>query len=364
MIRFRAILSTLIALTTAVSCSAPQQRPPKQEIEEHVQAAVTGNEVNLLAFGDWGINNDNQRRVAETMKQYVRSSGLTFFGVLCAGDNMYVKLKGPDDPMWDQVFETMYDRQVLSFPFYVVAGNHDYQNGKVPIELAYAQLNPTSRWKYPSPYYRLEVPAAPAPTLVTVLMLDSNRDALGKDDAWRKETEWMREELAKPQAEGTWRIAVAHHPLFSNGEHGDNGVMQTSWGRLFKQYGLDMYVCGHDHDMQHLELQEWPMSFILVGGGGASTRPMFNDQRGPFSKSMQGFAHLQFTPERMTVKLIDRDGNVVHAFERNHAGQVHILQTSPSDVGKPRTPKTITRPDLATRPTSGPATEETSSSAR
>jgi 3',5'-cyclic AMP phosphodiesterase CpdA len=65
---------------------------------------------------------------------------------------------------------------------------------------------------------------------VSVLMLDSNRDSLGKDEGWRKETTWLQEELSKPQAEKTWRIAVAHHPLFSNGQHGDNGVLQTTWG--------------------------------------------------------------------------------------------------------------------------------------
>ena len=350
------ILLAGFAAASLASCTSPQRQLPKQEVEEHAEAAVRGDEVNLLAFGDWGINNDNQRRVAEGMKQYVKRSGLTFSGVLCAGDNIYIKLKGPDDPKWDQVFETMYDRDVLSFPFYVVAGNHDYQDGKVGIELEYAELNPTSRWKYPSPYYRLDVPAPPTAPLVSVLMLDSNRDSLGKDEGWRKETTWLQEELAKPQAEKTWRIAVAHHPLFSNGQHGDNGVLQTTWGKLFKQYGLDLYICGHDHDMQHLEVNDWPMSFILVGGGGAGTRSMFNDSRGPFSKSMQGFAHLRFTPDTMIVKLVDRDGSVVHAFERTHDGQMHILQTAPSDVAQPRTVKSISRPDLATRPTTGATT--------
>lgn len=334
----------VVALACLILTSCASSHIDKPKAGAPAATAPSGQVVNLLVMADWGMNNDKQRRVAEAMKDYVKRSGEEFAGVLCGGDNLYVKLKDVKDPMWDQVFETMYDKQVLNFPFYVVAGNHDYQDFKLPIELQYSVENPKSRWKYPSQYYRLDVPGEPAAPLVTVLMLDSNRDDL-KD--WNGEIEWLRNELAKPQAAGTWRIAVAHHPMFSNGMHGDNGVLQRAWGSLFKQYGLDMYICGHDHDVQHLEVPGWPMSFLLVGGGGASLRPMVVDRRGPFSKSMNGFAHLQFTPQRMIVRLIDQEGNVVHTFERTHDGQVQVLQTIPSDVGRPRTPKSINRPETA-----------------
>ena len=37
---------------------------------------------------------------------------------------------------------------------------------------------------------------------------------------------------------------------------------------------------------------------VIVGGGGAATRSMIKDQRGPFSKSVNGFGHFRFTPEK------------------------------------------------------------------
>src|SRR3954451_9381726 len=356
---FKIGIVALVGFLSLASCTA-QNRVPKPAASAttapSLSPAAKSDEVNVLAIADWGANNDRQRRVAEAIKQYVKRSGVAFSGVLCGGDNIYVKLTGTADPMWQQVFETMYDPAVINFPFYVVAGNHDYQNGKSLIELNYAKENPSSRWKYPSPYYKLELPQGAATPLVTVYMLDSNRDALGKD-GWNEETAWLQGELAKPRAAGTWRVAVAHHPLFSNGEHGDIGVLQTTWGRLFKDYGLDLYLGGHDHDMQHLEVEGWPMSFLLVGGGGAGVRPMVVDRRGPFSKSMNGFAHLQFTPQHIVVRLLDQQGEPVHTFERDHDGQVQVLQTTPSDVGKPRTAKTINRPDLATQPATQPATQ-------
>ena len=56
-----------------------------------------------------------------------------------------------------------------------------------------------------------------------------------------------------------------------------------------------------------------------------------NDQRGPFSKSIYGFAHFQITPEKTIVRFIGEDGRMLHAFERNRAGSVKVLADSPSD---------------------------------
>jgi len=130
---------------------------------------------------------------------------------------------------------------------------------------------------------------------------------------------------------GCWTIVCAHHPLFSNGLHGDNGVLQTQWGALFKKYNLSFYVCGHDHDLQHLEIPDWRTSFVLAGGGGAGTRTMRNDTRGPFSRAVHGFAHFQFKGDLATVSMVGEDGNILHAFTRTRDGVVKTVETTGSD---------------------------------
>jgi hypothetical protein len=125
-----------------------------------------------------------------------------------------------------------------------------------------------------------------------------------------------------------------------------------------------MYVCGHDHDLQHLEIAGWPFSFLLVGGGGADTRSMRNDRRGPFSRRMNGFGEIRATPEQLIVNVIDVHGSVVHAFARTLDGRVQVLQGAARDVAIPRTMKSINRPDVddeTTRPaTSAPSTSSPS----
>jgi hypothetical protein len=305
--------------------------------------------INLLAIADWGMIDDSQRAVASAMRRFVSQSTIKYQGVLCGGDNIYVPLRDVHDPTWKDVFEGMYDIGVINFPFYIAPGNHDYEEGKLAIELAYAKKFPHSRWKMPAPYFRVDLPAGSANPLVSVLVLDSDRDQMGLAN-WAAELLWIDRELSKPR-KCKWLVAIAHHPLFSNGSHGDNGVLQNTWGPRFREHGVDLYICGHDHDMQHLEVDGWSsMSFALVGGGGAQTREMRVDRRGPFSKSMHGFAELRFTPESLVVSFVDVDGQIAHSFRRTADKSVTILKTTPSDVAVPRTPRSITRPDTADLP--------------
>jgi hypothetical protein len=250
-----------------------------------------------------------------------------------------------DDPIWQTHFEQMYNHAALRFPFYASLGNHDYEDGKYLIEIEYSLLNPESRFKLPNRWYRVDLPEARP--LVTILMLDSNRTLMGAE-RWQDQLQWMRAQLNAPNR-SRWVIACAHHPLFSNGDHGDNGVLQREWGPIFQQYQLDLYVCGHDHDLQHIELPDRWTTFLLVGGGGAGIRSMRNDRRGPYSKSSYGFAHLRFRPDHVVVKLIDgSNGSLLHRIRRTASGSMTVLETTESSAAVPRTVKSLTRPDAAT----------------
>lgn len=291
-------------------------------------ATTKADEVNLIAMGDWGSGAPQQRTVAHTLADYVAAQPVKFDGTILVGDNFYVPLKSINDSAWQNLFEEMYDPAKLSMPFYVALGNHDCPQGKFKVELDYAKAHPESRWKFPSRWYRLELPQDKP--LVTIFMLDSDKDYLTASQ-WTEESKWLADELAKPPTT-PWVTAAAHHPLFSNGSHGDTGPLQTQWGPLFKKYNVDFYICGHDHDLQHIQPNGWFTSFILCGGGGKTPRPMRMTNRGPFSRSLDGFVHLELTPEKAIVKYIDSDGKLVHEFERTKAGAVKVITTTGHDA--------------------------------
>jgi tartrate-resistant acid phosphatase type 5 len=289
-------------------------------------------QANVLFIGDWGFSPPrtrtlDQQKTARAMADYARQSRTAFDAVLVGGDNFKAKLLGPEDPQFREAFEEMYDATALGIPFYAVLGSHDYEYRAAAAELEYSRQHPGSRWKMPDRWYRLDVPSA-AP-LVTILMLDSDRTELGKD-LWQTQTRWMEEELSKPR-KSAWTVCLGHHPLFSDGQHGDDKAMQAAWGPVMKKHKVDFYLSGHDHILQHLQRPGWPTTFVISGGGGENTNRPINGNRGPFVRAVHGFAVLRFTEISAKVSLIDESGKVLHAFERDRAAEIRILSSTPSD---------------------------------
>jgi hypothetical protein len=291
-------------------------------------------------MGDWGQATEHQKKVAETQAQYAQKIG-KIQCMLTAGDNFYVKMPlGVADPAWRTVFEDMYDAKRLDFPWYVSYGNHDFEFGKAPLELQYSLDHPESRWKFPARWYRLDLMANGLDKpVMSVLMLDSNRQ-IANDEEWAAQQKFIDDQLTAIP-EGTWTMAVCHHPPFTNGDHGDTGPLQTAWGPIMKKHHLDVWLCGHDHDLQHLEIPGWTNTFMLVGGGGGKIRPMLVDNRGPFSRSIYGFAHVTVTPEKLVAHYIGETGEELHTFQRTKAGVVAVLSSTPSDKATTKKLKTI-----------------------
>src|SRR5687768_17099167 len=154
-------------------------------------------EVNILSMGDIAQVGPAQARVAAALERHVAASGRPYDGLFTAGDNFYMRLTGVDDAKWRTLFEEMYNPAVLNFPFYVALGNHDYDkieggefSFKWQSEMTYATANPQSRWKLPAKWYRVELPAAGGKPLVSVLVLDSYKTAMG-ETAWAAQMGWL-----------------------------------------------------------------------------------------------------------------------------------------------------------------------------
>ncbi len=333
----RSLLALILSLPLAISSCTNTAPPPAQLAPQPAVAAWTpsacpADQANLLIMGDWGADTDRQRQVAATLGSYSAGHGSAFNAFLTVGDNLPAPLHSASDMNWQKLFEDMYDARKLSFPFYATLGNHDYDNDKYLFEQEYVARHPDSRFKLPANWYRLDFPKDKP--VVTVLMLNSNRDKLG-DKRWKEQLQWMRQELAKPRP-GQWLIVCAHHPLFNNGNHRDDTRLQKDWGELFKTCAVDFYFAGHDHTLQHLRIKDQPTQFIVVGGGGQKRMPIYRVDRGPFGRSLYGFAHVKCTADSVTVSLIDGlTGKTVHELVENPQRQLTIVQTTPNDKPLP-----------------------------
>ena len=330
----RQFLQRSFAFSAAVALGVDAVRSfASNPAKEHAAAA---DDTMFLAIGDFGSNNKEQRAVASAMRKHLEDIERKPSGLLLVGDNFYGKMTGGvKSDRWRTGFELMYDAATFPGPCWAVLGNHDYNDNKGGelTQLAYAEANPGTRWTMPAKWYRVDYPTVNP--VVTMLFLDSNVGSLVSIDQKTGEVKpsskakeataqlkWFKEELAKPRAAFT--MVVAHHPLYSNGNHGDSKSLVAAWDGLLREHKVPFYLCGHDHDMQHLEFEGHPTSFLLSGGGGARTRTLKKTDRGPFGQPIYGFTQFQFSAERAIVQHIDANRKLLHRFSKTPAGEVTV----------------------------------------
>ena len=292
----------------------------------------------LLMIGDWGYEEPRaQADVAAGMRRYAESQHLRPDALLLLGDNWYGPLEGgAQSPRWQTGFEQMYPASAFPGPAWAILGNHDYQNfpeSKVEAELAYAKTG-KSRFTMPARWYRFEFPEKNP--LITFLALDSNvpyadgttshgRDFTLTHEQHAEQLKWLEAELERKRTT-PFLTVIAHHPVYSDGPHGDHATLIRDWDPLFRKHKVQLYMAGHDHDLQHLEFDGHPTSFFLSGGGGADlyTLKIDQTQRGPWAQKVYGFSRLSVTPEKLTLRHLNVQGQTIHSFTKTPDGKVTI----------------------------------------
>jgi acid phosphatase len=192
--------------------------------------------VYFIAFGDWGTGNSDQRHVAGLMSKKAGRDSLHF--VLSLGDNFYSSgVTSVDDPQWQEKFETVYDLPFLKVPFYITLGNHDNRKNANPdAQVQYSKRN--TKWRMSARYYTF---TRPLETDASVQFFALDTEALKSKDARNlanAQVEWLDKTLA--QSSATWKVVFGHHPVFSNGEHGNTPAMQEWIRPLLEKHRVDI----------------------------------------------------------------------------------------------------------------------------
>ncbi len=292
---------------------------------------ASASSLDLLAIGDFGGN--NQFSVAKAMVKYAQTLSKPTDGLLMLGDNFYGPMPGGvKSERWKTGFSTPYPAATFPGPCWAILGNHDYHDtaGNEKVQLGYAaSLDRKTRWTMPGKYYRVDLPAVNPQ--VTFLMIDTNWPSINK--AIHNETgrvfwmsaeeqaaqqKWLETELASKRAPFT--VVIGHHPIFSDAKHGDTPELVKNLAPLLEKNGVHLYLCGHDHDLQHLELEGHRTSFVVSGGGGAKLYEHGELRKGSVVNEVFGFSHLSIRDNRLHLRHIAEDGSVAHAFSKgvNH----------------------------------------------
>ncbi len=258
-----------------------------------VFAVPAGDKVRVLAFGDFGTGKPAQHTVARQIG--ARHARQRFDLAITLGDNFYPRgMSTPGDVRWQTQFEELYGP--LGIPFFATLGNHDWIHPDSPAaEILHD--GPARHWRMPASHYTFT--AGP----VQFFALDTSLLA-------PRQLAWL--DTALRESHARWKIVYGHHPIRSHGAHGDSRAAVERLLPLLRKR-VQLYVAGHEHDLQRLRAEDG-VHFVIAGGGGQDTRPITPGPRSLFAASRHGFAEIEADAQSLTVTLIGDQGEVLHTF--------------------------------------------------
>jgi tartrate-resistant acid phosphatase type 5 len=257
--------------------------------------------LHIVAFGDFGSGNQHQAAVAHALQQ--RNTQAPFDFGFTMGDNFYLcGVRNVSDPKWKVRWENLYTP--LGFPFYAALGNHDYghppeicplNRASPSAEVAYTEHSKS--WIMPARYYTYA--AGP----VRFFAIDT--------EGWTEaQLAWIKTALAASANEPgiKWRVVYGHHPISSSGFHANErriGQLLRELLPVLEAAKVDLYVCGHDHDMEHLHLKD--IDLLVSGSGGAKLRGVTHHPKSEsvFAATQFGFLELNIDSRRLEAQFFD-----------------------------------------------------------
>ena len=308
----------------------------------------------FFVLGDWGRRgSDAQQTVADGMARAARRYTPAF--VLTTGDNFYDHgVQDALDPHWHDSFDAVYTDPSLLIPWYAALGNHDHE-GDVASQIAYTQHD--SRWRMPGRYYSFNkrvddrthaqfvvldttpftdpdarqaqangsmgdghpgAAGSSARAVRPVVQAEGNGSAVEQRNGRLRSPRtafdptlqryWLQHMLAPSRS--AWRLVVGHHPIRSGSSfHGATPALRQEVAPLLHSMNVHAYLCGHEHDLQHLAADGL---HHVVSGAGSEVRETGSVEATRYSASTLGFAVVSLTADAMGLRFCDASGEVIY----------------------------------------------------
>jgi tartrate-resistant acid phosphatase type 5 len=277
----------------------------------------------FLAMGDWGRNGaDHQKQVAEQMGKTAADSKAQF--IISTGDNFYPSgVISEHDPLFKYSFEDIYTAFSLQWDWYPVLGNHDYKSSP-DAQVAYSKIS--RRWKMPARYYSKTFAInGDKNQQVLIAFIDTNPlipefynnaeygpNVRGQDTTQQKR--WLAKVLSDPSPSIKWKIVVGHHPLYTGGSRTngyDTKAIRSSLKSVLDKYGVDVYLAGHEHSLQHIKPAGKTHHFI--SGAASEKTPVKLIEGGKMVASEYGFMVFSITNNQLQVQTLNDDGEIIYS---------------------------------------------------
>ncbi len=248
--------------------------------------------------------------------------------VLSLGDNFYPDGVSDDtDPQWESTFRQVYNSPSLDVPWFSILGNHDYHLNP-DAQIAFSHRD--SRWRMPGHYYRQSF----GDGLLDIFFIDTiwiapnmsnNTFISDAESKFQEQLDWLSDSLSRVSDSSSWKIVVGHYELYSIGENGDSSVMISALENILVKYGVDVYLCGHEHTLQHLVHRG--IQYYISGNGAKRGILQSGDStsmaRVEYAVVDPGFMVHQVFPDYMVTTLVDHYGNHIYKHTLNKKKAMH-----------------------------------------
>ncbi len=277
---------------------------------------------NVLLGTDLGRNGHySQQPIAELMGKTAETVDFEF--IIASGDtHHYMGVQSVNDPLWMTNYEWIYSHPELQIEWYPVLGNHEYR-GNTQAVIDYSEVS--RRWCMPDRYYTQSYELKNGESIRFIYvdtppLIDGYRknaasypDA-GKQDL-QQQLDWIESTLA--QAPEKWKVVVGHHPIYAetSKKESERLDLQNRLDPILRKYEVDMYICGHIHNFQHIRQAGNTIDYI-VNSSGSLSRKVAPVEGTQFCDPSAGFSILSLLPGELNLHMINDKGEVIHTVSR------------------------------------------------
>lgn len=279
--------------------------------------------LNFYLANDLGRNGYyDQKPIAELMGNMAENVDIEC--VVAAGDvHHFEGVRSVNDPLWMTNYELIYSHPELMIPWYAIFGNHEYR-GNTQAVIDYSKVS--ARWNVPSRYYTFAMENDGVTVrfvmVDTATLLDKYREDTEKyPDACKqdmnKQLNWVDSVLSA--AKEDWVLVVGHHPIFAETGKDDSerlDLQKRLDSILRKHANVDMYLCGHIHNFQHIRKTESNIDYVVNTSGSLSRKVKPVDGT-KFCSSDTGYSLISADKKVLNLHMINKEGKVIYTVTRN-----------------------------------------------
>ena len=280
-------------------------------------------QINFLVVSDTGRNGAyEQKPIAALMGQMAEEED--FEAVLALGDvHHYMGIESTSDPLWMTNYELIYSHPELQIPWYPVLGNHEYR-GNTQAVIDYS--GGSRRWEMEGRYYSKVFEDDGVSVRIvfidTVPLIDKYRNdsedypsAAGQN--MEKQLKWLEKELSNERED--WVVVVGHHPIYASTDKDkcERTDLQKRLLPILEKYNVNMYICGHIHNFQHIRPEGSKIDFVVNSSASLSRQKVSDVEGTVFKSGDAGFSILRCGSDFLQLDLIIAEGETIHSVRQS-----------------------------------------------